>query len=315
MRPMLATSGAKRAWEVVPDGEGWRHEIKWDGVRLLVDVRESGVTAHSRNERDVSVGFPELAGLGSVAADLLVDGEAVAFSDGVPHFANVVDRIHHSCAAAGAQAAAARPVTYLIFDLLRLDGMDLTGIPWRDRRRLLEDLIPANPFWQVPPTYADGAQLLAATQGQGLEGIVSKRVDSRYHPGARSEDWLKFSHRPTRSFVVGGWRPEVGRARVGSLLVGTPSRTEPGRLAFMGRVGSGLSGSAGLILQRHLITLARDSQPFDEPLPALDAATAQWIQPTLVIDVASLGRTAGGRLRQPSFQRLRSDLTPSDLEQ
>ncbi|MBW8172095.1 non-homologous end-joining DNA ligase [Ornithinimicrobium sp. Arc0846-15] len=312
MRPMLATPGAAAGPVLVPQGADWRHEVKWDGVRLLADIGADGLVATSRSGRNVSVGFPEFAGLQSLASDMLLDGEAVALIDGKPDFSHIVDRVHQSSAISAAQAAANRPATFMIFDLLRFDGMDLSGLPWADRRRLLEDLIPPARHWQVPPTYADGQQLWEATAEQGLEGVVCKRVTSRYYSGERSEDWLKFPHRRTQSVVIGGWRPEVGRQVLGGLLVGTPSSSQ-GQLTFRGRVGSGLSGAAGRALQATLAGLASDHSPFAQQIPAEDSARARWLHPSLVIDVTSLGTTRGGRLRQPSFQRVRTDLTPQDV--
>jgi bifunctional non-homologous end joining protein LigD len=313
MRPMLATSGTDRPGQQVPSGPEWVHEIKWDGVRLLADVHDGRLRLFTRSEREVTVGFPELAGLANVAEDLLLDGEAVAMVDGRPTFAGVVDRVHVGAPAEADRARAARPVTYLAFDLLRLDGLELTSLPWRQRRAALESVVPAGPSWQVPPTYEDGPGLWTATADQGLEGIVSKRVDAPYLPGVRSPSWLKFPHRDVESFVVGGWRPESSRARLGSLLVGVPVPGRPRRLSFRGRVGSGLAGRAGAALAARLAQVPSGEDPFVEDVPGPDRAGATWLVPEVVVDVASLGLTSAGRLRQPSYQGWRPDLTPEDL--
>ena len=305
MRPMLAT-----LTDTVPRGPEWVHEVKWDGMRLLADAKGGGLTLTSRSGRDVSATFPELVPLADLYDDMLLDGEVVALEDGRPSFGALAERMHVGDRRAAARAAVARPVTFMVFDLLRLLGQDLTGQPWHVRRELLERLELDGPRWQVPATHEDGEGLLAATVEQDLEGIVSKRRDSPYAAGRRSPDWLKLPRRDTTSVVVCGWRPEVGGNRLGAVLVGLP---DDGGWQFVGRVGSGLAGRAGAHLLTRLRPLEVGDSPFATEVPREDAAGTTWVEPEVVIDVASLGRGSGGRLRQPSYQRLRSDLTAADL--
>ena len=322
MRPMLATHGDPRTGP--PSGPAWAHEIKWDGIRLLADVRDGRVRLLTRSGRDIAVALPELHGLAEVCEDVLLDGEAVTMIGGRPSFSHVVDRVHTTSAAAAERLARTRPVTYLAFDLLRLDGMDLTALPWSARRAALEDLVDEIPGVQVSPVYDDGRGLLAATADQGLEGVVSKRRTSTYAEGVRSRDWLKFPHRDVRSVVVGGWRPQTGTAgRLGAVHVGIPVddgtgqalRDAEGRLVldYRGRVGSGLAGRAGMSLLARLEEVPRAPYPFTADIPRPEAAGSTWLEPQVVIDVAALGVTADGRLRQPSFQGVRPDLTAEDL--
>lgn len=304
MRPMLATRGTH-----VPAGPEWTHEVKWDGMRVLADAGADRVRLTSRNENDVSVSFPELAGL--AGRDLLLDGEVVAFDDGRPSFAALAERMHVRQLRRAEALAESRPVTYLVFDLLRLDGRDLTREPLAVRRELLEGLGLTDVAWQVPGTYDDGAMLLEATRQQQLEGVVSKRLSSRYEPGARSRHWLKFPHRHRTSWVVGGWRPETGsQTRLGAVLVGEP--TAEG-LVFRGRVGSGIAGRTGPLLKELLAPLTTDRSPFRDDVPREDARGTQWVEPQVVVDVESLGLGGQGRLRQPAFRGVRGDLTPADL--
>ncbi|WP_131103520.1 DNA ligase [Ornithinimicrobium sufpigmenti] len=323
MRPMLATPGDPRTGP--PGGRGWAHEIKWDGIRLLADVRGGGQRLLTRSGRDIAAAFPELAAIAQVGEDLLLDGEAVAMVGGRPSFGHVVERVHTSSVTAAAQLPAARPATYIAFDLLRVDGMQLTGLPWSARRAALEDLLDDVPGVLVSPVYDDGVQLLAATADQGLEGVVSKRRAAPYLEGGRSTDWLKFPHRDTMSVVIGGWRAQTGTAtRLGAVHVGLPAvdaegrplRDEAGRLqlVYAGRVGSGLAGRAGLVLAERLAQVPGTPYPFTTAIPRAEATASTWLEPRVVIDVASLGLTPGeGRLRQPSFQGVREDLTPLDL--
>ena len=304
MRPMLATRGTH-----VPAGDEWQHEVKWDGMRVLVDVRRGAARLFSRNENDATVSFPELADVPT--DDALLDGEVVAFADGAPSFAALAERMHVSRADRARRLAERIPVTLLVFDLLRLGDRDLMEQSLAARREILEGLDLNDDRWQTPPVYADGPMLFDATYQQGLEGIVSKRLSSRYRPGLRSKDWLKFAHRRRESYVVGGWRLETdSRDRLGAVLVGQP--TADG-LLYRGRVGSGIAGRKATVLREVLAGLTRDSTPFADEVPRLDAVGATWVEPVLVVDVESLGPSAQGRIRQPSYVGTRADLTPEDL--
>jgi len=324
---MLATPGTH-----VPEGDEWVHEVKWDGIRLLGEYAEtstgsadgSRLRLTTRNENDATTAWPELAHgpaprpAGRVR-DLLVDGEVIALNDrGLPDFRVLGERMHTRDARKAARFAAARPATYMVFDLLRLDGTDLTGLPWTERRLRLEALAEEGGLgsWQVPGTYADGRLLHEATLAQGLEGIVSKRRDAHYLPGVRSRAWLKFPHRFRASYVVGGWRPQEGtssdQGRLAALLVGEPT---PAGLLYRGRVGSGITGKHSQLL-RELLTPA-GSSPFADEVPREDLSGTNWTEPLVVVEVEThgvgTGLASGGRLRQPSYQGVRSDLAPEDL--
>ena len=313
MQPMLATRG-----DHVPSGSGWVHEVKWDGIRALTEVRDGRVRIWTRNENEVSVAYPELSGLAGIADDVLLDGEIVALGDGVPSFAALADRMHVRDRVKAGRLAESNPVTYLVFDVLRLDDDDLSRRPLAERREILLGLGLADRFgagervaWQVPPVYDDGAMLLEAAEAQGLEGIVSKKLSSLYRPGQRSKDWLKFPIRPTGSYVVGGYRHETGSgSRLGAVLVGEP--TADG-LVFRGRVGSGIAGRAGQRLGDLLRPLVTNASPFTDALPRVDTAGTVWVEPRVVVDVQYLTLTRDGRLRQPAYRGVRTDLDVEDL--
>lgn len=321
MRPMLATAG-----DHVPTGQSWSHEVKWDGMRLLADT--SAGSTHltsrltSRNDNDVSAGWPDVAASPLGDRDLLVDGEVIALnSAGVPDFRTLQERMHVRNARSVARLVHTVPVTFMVFDLLRLDGRDLTREPLEARRALLAEVlgevpaevpgeVPDRAAWQVSPSYDDGAMLHEVTLAQGLEGIVSKQLASPYRFGERSRDWLKFAHRHRLSYVVGGWRPQEGTSdRLAALLVG---EVTPAGLLYRGRVGSGIGDKAARVLTDAVAGLARDDSPFDDEVPRSDSAGTHWLDPVLVVDVDTHGR-GYERLRQPSYRGLRIDLTPADL--
>lgn len=297
----------------IPVGGDWVHEVKWDGMRILADVSDGRVRLTSRAGNDVTKSFPELHGLGEVYDDLLLDGEVVALDGGRPSFRALAERMHVTDQRKAERLATTRPVTFMIFDLVRLFGSDLTGQPWTARRELLERLDLQARHWQVPPVYDDGEELWEATMDNGLEGIVSKRRAATYVPGRRSSDWRKKSHRQTLSAVVGGWRTETGSAaRLGAVLVGLPDADGTG-WRYAGRVGSGLTGKVAAGLKERLECLSRPDSPFTDEVPREDALGTAWVEPTLVVELKTLGGADQERLRQPSFIGIRHDLRPQDL--
>nr|WP_179617376.1 non-homologous end-joining DNA ligase [Nocardioides marinisabuli] len=304
---MLATKASS-----LPTGAEWSHEVKWDGVRILADLTPAGggsARLWSRNVNEVGVAWPDVVENAVGARDLLVDGEVIVLNGaGVPDFRVLQERLHVSRASTAERLAGSLPATFMVFDLLRLDGTDLSDLPLHERRARLADLDLGR--WQVPAAYDDGAMLHAATLEQGLEGVVSKRLDSRYTFERRSPHWLKLAHRHRRSYVVGGWRPQEGSSdRLAALLVGEPT---PDGLAYRGRVGSGIGARVSRQLTALVADLARDRSPFADEVPRLDARGTHWVEPVLVVDVDTHG-TGHARLRQPSYRGLREDLAPADL--
>jgi len=282
-------------------------------MRVLADVAGGRLRLSSRNENDVTSSFPELSLLAGpgMPEDMLLDGEVVALDAGLPSFSALSERLHVSNERRARALAVGRPVTYMVFDLLRLAGADLTTQPLAQRRATLEGIGLSGPHTAVPPTYDDGVALQSATRQQGLEGVVSKRLSSRYRPGRRSREWLKFPHRNSRSAIIGGWRWEADSTRrLGAVLVGRPT---PEGLAYLGRVGSGLAGDEQERVLKALRGREVDASPFADYLPPMDARGTQWVRPEVVMDVRSLGLSAQGRLRQPAYRGLRPDLSPHDV--
>jgi bifunctional non-homologous end joining protein LigD len=302
VQPMLATRAATPA--DLPSGPDWAFEVKWDGVRLLADTTTDQLRLLSRNGRDATVAYPELAGVGALGGAVL-DGEVVAMSGGIPSFEALAERMHVRDAARARALAQRSPVTYLVFDVLALYGVDLTRRSFDERRATLERLdLPDHV--QLSPVYPDGDELWEVTREHGLEGVLAKRRASVYQPGRRSPDWIKAAHRTTRTALVGGWRVETtARDRIGSLLLGAPDAD--GVLRFLGRAGSGLGGPLAGRLAPLLEPLERPTSPFGEPVPAVDARGAHWCEPTVQVDITYLTRMRSGRMRQPVVRGVRDD--------
>jgi bifunctional non-homologous end joining protein LigD len=300
---MLATTGD------LPVAPGWAYEFKWDGVRALATIQDGTLRLHARSGAEITLAYPELAPLAALVPDAVLDGEVVVLdAEGRPSFTALAERMHVRERARAARLAATVPVTYLVFDLLRLDRTDLTDRPWSTRRELLDSLDLHGPHWLVPPYFLDGAATLAAARENHLEGVVAKRISSVYRPGIRSPDWIKHKAEATAEFVIGGFRPGV--RTLGGLLVGVPG---PDGLLFRGRVGGGISAASERILLETLRPLTVSQSPFATPLPREDAKDATWVRPEQVVELKYGQRTPDGRLRFPRFLRLRPDLTPEEV--
>ena len=293
-----------------PHGDNWRHEMKWDGIRAIVTVRNGQCRIQTRSGADASAAFGEITHSHLTDfGDVTIDGEIVAFVNGKPDFRAVMHRLSPGYGRAGGSAdpvAAQAPIALVCFDLLRAAGQDITSLPWHARRELLDGAGFAGGAVHVPGTFDDADALLAATRDDGIEGIVSKRIDSTYRPGVRSEDWLKYVHRQTDSFVVVGWRPLAGSVgTLGSILIG---EVADGELIYRGRVGTGFSKSTGDRLLEWLTPAPGPAVSDLDRVPAEDLDGTHWVTPSIVVDVEFMDRSANGRLRQPAYKGLRLDL-------
>ena len=313
LRPMLALSVPGPP----PDNANWALEMKWDGVRALAFIERGRVRLMSRTERDITVAYPELAGLGNASAhkQLLLDGEVVVFGDdGWPEFEALQPRMHVTSAAQARLLAGQTPVTYLVFDLLQLDGRPLLDLPYSERRSLLDGLGLSGPYWQTPPSFPgeDVQDVLAVSKEHGMEGVVAKRLDSVYVPGIRTDYWRKVKNHRYQEAVVAGYKPGQGNrtGQVGSLIIGVHDATG---LIYAGHVGTGFSDETLRMLGERLAPLRRASSPFDGPVPPEHARGAVWVEPRLVIQVAFERWTRAGRMRAPVYKGLRDDKDPADV--
>ncbi len=306
--PMKAVTG-----DLPSDDDGWAYEIKWDGMRVIAGVDADGLQAVSTRRLDVAPRFPELEALaGAVQGQpVVVDGEVVAFAGDRTDFSRLQQRMHVAGRAEAHRRAATTPVVYVVFDLLQLDGNDTTALPYLDRRRLLTDLVEPSATISVPAhREGDGRSLLDAARDRHLEGLMAKRVASRYEPGKRSPAWRKVKVRHRQELVVGGWTPgEGGRAgHLGALLVGFH---DEGGLVFAGAVGTGFNHAELDRVQRVLDPLTVPDPPFATPVPRPVARTAHWVRPKVVVEVEFAEWTSEGRLRHPSYLGQRIDADPT----
>lgn len=313
VRPMLA-----RAMTTLPPDDGtWAHEMKWDGFRALAYVEGGRVRLLSRTGQDITGDYPELRGLGKALAgrQALLDGEIVALgADNWPDFEALQQRTSAGSPAVAERLAASVPVSYLAFDLLHLDGRPLLDEPYHRRRALLEALGLNGPYWQTPPSFTGErvSDVQEVSRQHSLEGIVSKRLASRYEPGKRTGSWRKIKNFRRQEVVIGGWKPGGGAraGQIGSLLIGVQG---PAGLEYAGHVGTGFSERALRMLGEELAPLRRDTPPFATPVPPEHAGPAVWAEPVLVIEVAFTGWTRAGRMRAPSYRGLRTDKDPAEV--
>lgn len=315
--PMKAVLG-----RLPDDDAGWAYEIKWDGMRALVfiDGIAGNMSMRSTRRLELVDRFPELAGLDAHLAGhrVVLDGEVVAYEpDGRADFARLQQRMHVTDRAEAARRSASVPVSYVVFDLLHLDGIDVMPLPYVERRRLLTGLVEPGPGWQVPAhSVGSGEALYEAAVERRLEGLMAKRLDSRYEPGRRSAAWRKVKIRLCQEFVIGGWTAGEGNreGRFGALLLGCHEHDDPdGPLTYAGHVGTGFSVPEMTRLQRALDTRRQSDSPFRPPLPRPVARSAHWVRPDLVAQVEFSEWTPEGRLRHPAYQGLRDDKSPAEV--
>jgi bifunctional non-homologous end joining protein LigD len=291
------------------DAYGW--ELKWDGVRAITYVEDDSVRLMSRNDKDMSRSYPELAALGGmVESPTILDGEIVALRDGRPDFGLLQSRMHVQRPTD--RLIAAVPVLYYTFDLLHRGERSLLEEPYTARREALEELHLSTDPVHTPPSWAGGgAAVLAASIDQGLEGVVGKPLNSRYLPGRRGL-WIKVKNVRHQEVVVAGWTPGEGRRadKIGSLVLGV---YDDHGLRYVGNVGTGFTEKILRDLATTLVPLERQDDPFDTTVPAPVARTAHWVDPELVGEVAFAEWTGEGYLRHPSWRGLRPDKQPEEV--
>ncbi|QCB41742.1 DNA ligase D [Sphingomonas sp. PAMC26645] len=286
--------------DAVPTGSAWLHEVKYDGYRALISVANGKAKVFTRTGLDWTDKFAAIA---DAAAKLpiksaLIDGEIVAFKDGHPDFSTLKDAI-----------SAGGDMTLFAFDLLALDGEDLTGLSNLDRKARLQPLIPEN---EDRLRYSDhvigaGEQLFETMCREGLEGIVSKRADAPY-AGKRTKAWLKVKCTHRQEFVIVGWLPSTKKRGFKSLLLGV---REGKGYRYAGKVGTGFDQALMDEIRDKLDALDRKTPTVEAPKAAVRGA--KWVTPKLVAEVAFAEVTPDGVLRHSSFIGLREDKAAQDV--
>jgi bifunctional non-homologous end joining protein LigD len=295
--PQLATLARE-----VPEGDGWIHEIKLDGYRMLGRVEGGRAQLLSRRAKDWSMEFGSvvaaLARLGARSA--MLDGEVAAFlPDGRTSFQGLQNH-------AGASPL---PLGYVAFDLLFLDGVDLRPRPIEERKERLRELVAASPAVAPVVRFGDyivgrGSEIWAAVCGQGVEGVVSKRRGQPYR-GGRGLDWQKVKCNQRSEFVVGGFTEPEAAPSLSGFLVGERDRD---RLAFVGRIGAAMTAREADAVRSYLERRKVARSPFTPAPPRLlTGPRPRWVVPELVVEVEFLERTEDGGMRHPIFKGIRVD--------
>jgi bifunctional non-homologous end joining protein LigD len=298
LQPMLATAA-----DALPHGEGWIYEPKWDGFRAIVTVSGGEARLTSRNGNDLTGRFRDVARAAALAirsSDAVLDGEICALDEsGRSRFSLLQD--------------GGGTLVLVLFDLLELESERLLDEPFADRRRRLVELVGSSSSVFVSPQFDDGEALLAAARQQELEGVVAKQERSVYRPGRRSVEWQKLKLRRTQEVVIAGYtRGQGRRVAFGALVVGVP---DAGGLRWAGNVGTGFSDREIERLRELLAPLKRADSPFaDVPkMPRVRRSDIVWVEPELVAEVEFAEWTHEGRLRAPSYLRLREDKAAPDV--
>jgi len=304
--PMLAEIGKGEP----QSGSDWLYEVKWDGVRALCYIQGGQVRMVSRNGNVIDRQYPELSILPHHvrAKTAIVDGEIAALNDrGAPSFELLQRRINVADASSVATLARHHPVVFYAFDLLYLDGRDLRGLPLKERKRLLKEVLQPNDVVRYSEHFADGKALFEAAKQQGVEGIIGKRASSFYE-SRRSGDWVKYKVHSSDSFLLCGVT-EGERDHFGALVLGVRAG---GKLKWAGNVGTGFDRKTMKMIYEKLAPLVIDKCPL-EPAKNLPKKDVTWVRPELICEVEFANWTEDGRLRAPVWKGFRTDIDPPAL--
>lgn len=295
---MLAT-----AWPAPFVDESWWFEVKWDGVRTIATAGQQGLSLRTRRGNEVSATYPEVAAA-TFDRPLVLDGELVALDpNGRPSFQMLQQRMNVLGAAAVGEVARHVAVNMIVFDLL-FDEIDLSELPWQERRLRLQSIELPPPLVLADVFEADGISLFEVIRERDLEGIVGKRMNSRYRSGVRSPEWRKIANRKRVRAVVGGYTTGL-RSRsdtFGSLHLGL---WDAEGLRWIGAVGSGFDSGSLRAIRQALSEMQRSTPAFTNTA-GIPKGVA-WVEPLLVAEVEYLEWTSVGHLRAPVFKGFTDD--------
>lgn len=303
IQPMLAKPAQKP-----PGSTDYFFELKWDGIRAMITLDEGELRIRGRNGMDLALQFPELLDAEHLRATCGVfDGEIVCLEpDGKPNFTQVISRMQQTSSGAIERARRVNPAVCYVFDCLYLDGRSIVTEPLARRREWLSDAIKSGGAYRVSGAFDDGASLIEAVRGMGLEGIMAKRRDSVYLPGKRTDSWLKIKTRQTVECIIIGYTRGKGDRQSGFGALHLAQR-QAGGLKYLGKAGTGFNDHSLAAVFGQLTKLTTTIRPVKER--PLDEARSVWVEPKLVCEVEYASITPDGLLREPVFLRLRPDLS------
>lgn len=278
------------------DDKNWLFEIKWDGYRAITEKRENEILLYSRNGISFQQTYPIVVDqLKHVKADAVLDGEIVVLNDkGQPSFQLLQ---HYS-------ENQDHPIQYQVFDLLELNGQDTTGLSLIERKELLQKIIPENEVIKYSDHIIEkGKSFFTVSEENGLEGILAKKMDSKYYPGKRSSEWLKIKHHKTQEAIIAGYTaPSGSRKYFGALILASK---EGNHFKYIGHTGTGFNDVALKEMYDLLQPLVQKESPFNEKIKTNSPVT--WVKPKLICEVKFSEITRDGMFRHPVFLHLRED--------
>jgi len=280
--------------ETIKSGDRWIHQVKWDGIRGLCYVENGRISLFTRTGRDRTGWYPEVSDAVKLLSckNTVLDGELIVPDDnGKPSFHNIMKRERIRRKEVLPRYRELYPVHYMVFDILSINGRDLRQVPLADRKQILNKTLNSNGMIHVVEDYTDGKALFSAVKDNGMEGIVSKRIDSRYIAGKKHREWFKTKVKKQILAVVCGVKVLSGEIK--SLVLGV---YEENRLKVIGSVSSGLSYGDKQLLAEQLPRLALSDPPVSN---GKAYSGVIWINPVLTVIVQFLEREPQGALRHP----------------
>jgi len=296
---MLANT-AKRPF----DSDDWLFEIKWDGYRAISIIEKGNAVIYSRNSKDISDDYRDIRDkLQQIKVECVLDGEIVYLGKNAKPDFSLLSRSKNTDS---------KNIIYYLFDILYLDGYQLTGLPLKKRKEILLSVIPDLDSVKISDhVVGKGKILFEAASKEELEGIMAKKMDSIYVLGRRTDDWLKIKNTSSEEFLVGGYKTSnISNRRISSLLLGKYSGKTK-KLKYFGKVASGLEGGKNKDLYNRLISLKTSTDPFGGKVPK--KGSIQWTVPEMIVEVEYSHKTGKGLLRHPSFKGVRNDRDPEEI--